>query len=86
MSGPRYPRNWASLTDAQKMTYLVRKARRLAEHELRITSTPEWKKLLVILFELEIRAAMEEADGLRAAEAEVLLLGLAAGEAREAQW
>ena len=63
MSGPRYPRNWASLTDAQKLAYQVRKSRRLAEHELRVTSTPEWQAMARLLGELEIRAAMEEAQG-----------------------
>ena len=42
MSGPRFPRNWAQLSDAEKLAYQVRKARRLAEWELRVTSRPEW--------------------------------------------
>lgn len=62
MSKPRYPRNWASLTDAEKLTYQIRKARRLAEHELRVTSSPEWQALARLVGEMEMRAAMKEAQ------------------------
>ena len=62
MSGPRYPRNWAALTDVEKLLYHVRKARRLAEWELRVTSRPEWQALARLVGEMELETAMREVE------------------------
>lgn len=62
MSGPRFPRNWAQLSDAEKLAYQVRKARRLAEWELRVTSRPEWQALARLVGEMELETAMREVE------------------------
>ena len=62
MSGPRFPRNWAALTDAEKLAYQVRKARQLAEWELRVTSRPEWQALARLVGEMELETAMREVE------------------------
>jgi len=62
VSSPRFPRNWALLSDAEKLAYQVRKARQLAEWELRVTSRPEWQALARLVGEMELETAMREVE------------------------